>query len=125
MNGHIVGSRPRRHRTGPGSGGAAPRTAQWIEGRASARGDPVDPLCDHHRHAAKGPSAWRDCRLSHEHRRQSRRDGTADSPGHPHAQGLKCAFDQTNWTGYVDTERGTSSSPDHAMDVVRRMVEEN
>jgi hydroxypyruvate isomerase len=30
-----------------------------------------------------------------------------------------------NWTGYVDTEHGTSSTADHAMDVVRRMSEEN
>jgi hydroxypyruvate isomerase len=30
-----------------------------------------------------------------------------------------------NWTGYVDTEHGTSTTADHAMDVVRRMAEEN
>jgi hydroxypyruvate isomerase len=30
-----------------------------------------------------------------------------------------------NWTGYVDTEHGTSSTADHAMDVVRKMAEEN
>jgi hydroxypyruvate isomerase len=30
-----------------------------------------------------------------------------------------------NWTGYVDTEHGTSSTADHAMEVVRRMSEEN
>ena len=30
-----------------------------------------------------------------------------------------------NWTGYVDTEHGTSSTADHAMEVVRRMAEEN
>ena len=30
-----------------------------------------------------------------------------------------------NWTGYVDTEHGTSSTADHAMDVVRRLSEEN
>jgi len=30
-----------------------------------------------------------------------------------------------NWTGYVDTEHGTSSTPDHAMDVDKRMAEEN
>ena len=30
-----------------------------------------------------------------------------------------------NWTGYVDTEHGTSSTPDHAMNVVRKMAEEN
>jgi hydroxypyruvate isomerase len=30
-----------------------------------------------------------------------------------------------NWTGYVDTEHGTSSTAEHAMDVVRRMAEEN
>ncbi|MEO7274355.1 MAG: TIM barrel protein [Vicinamibacterales bacterium] len=30
-----------------------------------------------------------------------------------------------NWTGYVDTEHGTSSTADHAMDVVRTMAEEN
>ena len=30
-----------------------------------------------------------------------------------------------NWTGYVDTEHGTSSTADYAMDVVRRMAEEN
>ena len=29
------------------------------------------------------------------------------------------------WTGYVDTEHGTSSTPQHAMDVVRKMAEEN
>jgi hydroxypyruvate isomerase len=30
-----------------------------------------------------------------------------------------------NWTGYVDTEHGTSSTAKHAMDVVRTMAEEN
>jgi hydroxypyruvate isomerase len=30
-----------------------------------------------------------------------------------------------NWTGYVDTEHGTSSTADHAMEVVRKMAEEN
>jgi hydroxypyruvate isomerase len=30
-----------------------------------------------------------------------------------------------NWTGYVDTEHGTSSTADHAMEVVRRLSEEN
>ena len=30
-----------------------------------------------------------------------------------------------NWTGYVDTEHGTSSTAEHAMDVVRKMAEEN
>ncbi len=30
-----------------------------------------------------------------------------------------------NWTGYVDTEHGTSSTVEHAMDVVRKMAEEN
>jgi hydroxypyruvate isomerase len=30
-----------------------------------------------------------------------------------------------NWTGYVDTEHGTSSTAKHAMDVVRQMAEEN
>jgi hydroxypyruvate isomerase len=30
-----------------------------------------------------------------------------------------------NWTGYVDTEHGTSSTAKHAMDVVRQMSEEN
>jgi hydroxypyruvate isomerase len=30
-----------------------------------------------------------------------------------------------NWTGYVDTEHGTSSTATHAMDVVRKMAEEN
>jgi hydroxypyruvate isomerase len=30
-----------------------------------------------------------------------------------------------NWTGYVDTEHGTSSTAKHAMDVVRKMAEEN
>ena len=30
-----------------------------------------------------------------------------------------------NWTGYVDTEHGSSSTAEHAMDVVRRMAEEN
>jgi hydroxypyruvate isomerase len=30
-----------------------------------------------------------------------------------------------NWTGYVDTEHGSSGTADHAMDVVRRMAEEN
>jgi hydroxypyruvate isomerase len=30
-----------------------------------------------------------------------------------------------NWTGYVDTEHGSSSTADHAMDVVRKMAEEN
>ena len=30
-----------------------------------------------------------------------------------------------NWTGYVDTEHGTSSTAKHAMDVVRRLSEEN
>jgi hydroxypyruvate isomerase len=30
-----------------------------------------------------------------------------------------------NWTGYVDTEHGTSSTADYAMDVVRKMAEEN
>jgi hydroxypyruvate isomerase len=30
-----------------------------------------------------------------------------------------------NWTGYVDTEHGTSSTADHAMDVVRKTAEEN
>ena len=30
-----------------------------------------------------------------------------------------------NWTGYVDTEHGTSSTAEYAMDVVRKMAEEN
>jgi hydroxypyruvate isomerase len=30
-----------------------------------------------------------------------------------------------NWTGYVDTEHGTSGTAEHAMNVVRRMAEEN
>jgi hydroxypyruvate isomerase len=30
-----------------------------------------------------------------------------------------------NWTGYVDTEHGTSSTATHAMNVVRQMAEEN
>jgi len=30
-----------------------------------------------------------------------------------------------NWTGYVDTEHGTSSTAEHAMNVVRKMAEEN
>lgn len=30
-----------------------------------------------------------------------------------------------NYTGYLDTEHGTSSTAEHAMDVVRRMSEEN
>jgi hydroxypyruvate isomerase len=30
-----------------------------------------------------------------------------------------------NWTGYVDTEHGTSSTAKHAMDVVRQLAEEN
>jgi hydroxypyruvate isomerase len=30
-----------------------------------------------------------------------------------------------NWTGYVDTEHGSSSTADYAMDVVRKMAEEN
>lgn len=30
-----------------------------------------------------------------------------------------------NWTGYVDTEHGTSKTADHAMDVVRKMADEN
>src|SRR4029079_13527064 len=30
-----------------------------------------------------------------------------------------------NWTGYVDTEPGTSSTAKHAMDVVRTLAEEN
>jgi hydroxypyruvate isomerase len=30
-----------------------------------------------------------------------------------------------NWTGYVDTEHGTSSTAAHAMDVVKAMAEEN
>jgi hydroxypyruvate isomerase len=30
-----------------------------------------------------------------------------------------------NWTGYVDTEMGTSSTPQHAMDVTRRLSLEN
>ena len=30
-----------------------------------------------------------------------------------------------NWTGFVDTEHGSSSTADHAMDVVRKMAEEN
>jgi hydroxypyruvate isomerase len=30
-----------------------------------------------------------------------------------------------NWTGYVDTEHGTSGTAKHAMDVVRRLSEEN
>ena len=30
-----------------------------------------------------------------------------------------------NWTGYVDTEHGTSSTAKHAMDVVRTLSEEN
>jgi hydroxypyruvate isomerase len=30
-----------------------------------------------------------------------------------------------NWTGYVDTEHGTSSTAKHAMDVVRKMAEDN
>lgn len=30
-----------------------------------------------------------------------------------------------NWTGYVDTEHGTSSTAAHAMDVVRKMAEDN
>jgi hydroxypyruvate isomerase len=30
-----------------------------------------------------------------------------------------------NWTGYVDTEHGSSSTADHAMEVVRTMAEEN
>ena len=30
-----------------------------------------------------------------------------------------------NWTGYVDTEHGTSSTAEHAMEVVRKMAEEN
>jgi hydroxypyruvate isomerase len=30
-----------------------------------------------------------------------------------------------NWTGYVDTEHGTSSTAKHAMDVVRKLAEEN
>jgi hypothetical protein len=31
----------------------------------------------------------------------------------------------TQWTGYVDTEHGTSSTAEHAMNVVRKMAEEN
>jgi hydroxypyruvate isomerase len=30
-----------------------------------------------------------------------------------------------NWTGYLDTEHGTSSTAKHAMDVVRKLAEEN
>jgi hydroxypyruvate isomerase len=30
-----------------------------------------------------------------------------------------------NWTGYVDTEHGTSSTAEYAMDLVRKMAEEN
>ena len=30
-----------------------------------------------------------------------------------------------NWTGYVDTEHGTSSTAEHAMNVVKKMAEEN
>jgi hypothetical protein len=30
-----------------------------------------------------------------------------------------------NWTGWVHTEHGTSSTADHAMEVVRRIAEEN
>jgi len=30
-----------------------------------------------------------------------------------------------NWTGYVDTEHGTSSTAEHAMEVVRKMADEN
>jgi len=30
-----------------------------------------------------------------------------------------------NWTGYVDTEHGSSSTADYAMEVVRKMAEEN
>jgi len=30
-----------------------------------------------------------------------------------------------NWTGYVDTEHGSSSTADYAMDVVRKMADEN
>jgi hydroxypyruvate isomerase len=30
-----------------------------------------------------------------------------------------------NWTGYVDTEHGTSGTAEHAMNVVRRMADEN
>jgi hydroxypyruvate isomerase len=30
-----------------------------------------------------------------------------------------------NWTGYVDTEHGSSGTADHAMEVVRKMAEEN
>ena len=30
-----------------------------------------------------------------------------------------------NWTGYVDTEHGTSSTADYAMELVRKMAEEN
>jgi hydroxypyruvate isomerase len=30
-----------------------------------------------------------------------------------------------NWTGYVDTEMGTSTTPEHAMDVARKLSEEN
>jgi hydroxypyruvate isomerase len=30
-----------------------------------------------------------------------------------------------NWTGYVDTEHGSSGTAEHAMNVVRKMAEEN
>jgi hypothetical protein len=30
-----------------------------------------------------------------------------------------------NYRGYLDTEMGTSSTPEHAMAVARRMAEEN
>jgi hydroxypyruvate isomerase len=30
-----------------------------------------------------------------------------------------------NWTGYVDTEMGTSTTPEHAMEVARKLSEEN
>jgi hydroxypyruvate isomerase len=34
-------------------------------------------------------------------------------------------FRRLNWTGYVDTEMGTSSTPEHAMDVAKRLSLEN
>jgi hydroxypyruvate isomerase len=45
--------------------------------------------------------------------------------GEIHHPFLFAELRRLNYSGFLDTEMGTSSTPEHAMDVVRRLTEEN